>query len=394
MSRKLVTIRKIDSIVPIKGADRIEQINIGGWCIVSQKGQHTIGDFVIMFEVDSLLPIKEPYIDTFEPRGRKKTQLDDGTIVEGYRLRTIKLKGVVSQGFILPLSLFPDIDFSDKDKDYADILGVVKYETPETIQDIEANKEVVPKGTWNKYKWLFRKFLEAKFPKIFKRIKFKSDFPDFIKKTDQERVQNLSDAVWKTYGDGTRYQVSYKLDGSSLTVFREAKVEGACSRNLRKNPKQTTDAFIIEAKKVWEAMRKTNHKGNYTFQGEMVGPKIQENFEGMIKNQFYVYSMWDSITRIQRSPLEVEVLCTTYNIPHVPVLGYHSLQELFPGMTCKEDLVKAILKHADGPSGLQGKFREGFVYKALDIQFSFKAISNAYLLAKDKQEQEAEKSEA
>lgn len=380
MTRKLVTLRVIEKIEPIPKADRIEKITIGGWEVVSQKGIHNVGDTILFFEVDSLLPIKEPFIDTFEPRGRKKAQLDDGSIVEGYRLRNLKLKGVVSQGFILSLSLFPEIDFKNKDKDYTEILGVHKYEKPETVQDIEANQIKVPIGKFAKFKFIFRKFLETKFPKIFKRYKFKTAFPDFLRKSDQERCQNVKGRIWQSYLNEVPYQITFKLDGSSITNARKSKEEFVCSRNLRKNPKQTHDSFIQASREIQDLYRK--NKDDYAFQGELCGPSIQKNFEGLIRNQMYVYSMIDMETRKYIDPQQVLDTCRRIGIPHVPVLEERiALVELFPTAKDEDDLIKQILKHADGPSGLNGKYREGFVYKALDGSgFSFKAISNSYLL--------------
>ena len=395
MTRKLVTLRQIEKIEPIPKADRIEKITIGGWELVSQKGIHTVGDWVLYYEVDSLLPIQEPYIDTFESRGRKKTQLDDGTILEGYRLRTIKLRGQISQGFILSLTLFPEIDFKDKEKDYAKILGVHKYEVPESPADREANKERIPTTGFAKFKYKFTKFLERKFPKVFKKLKFKSAFPDFLRKSDQERCQNLKNQIWKAYEAETLVQVSYKLDGSSITIARNGKEEFTCSRNLRKNPKQKTDAFIVEGDKIHQKFKKNKLIGNYAFQGELCGPKIQKNFEGLMYNQVYVYSMIDIETRKYLNPKEVLAICNQYDIPHVPILASATtLQSMFPTAIDADDLIKQILKHADGPSGVNGKYREGFVYKALDDSgFSFKAISNSYLLkleaAMDQEEAEA-----
>ena len=54
--RKLVTIRTIDGLEPIEGADVIEVAVIGGWKLVVKRGEFKVGDQCVYFEIDSFLP--------------------------------------------------------------------------------------------------------------------------------------------------------------------------------------------------------------------------------------------------------------------------------------------------------------------------------------------------
>ncbi len=201
MERKLATIRKITNITPIEGADKIELVTVGGWKVVAAKDvNHKIGDLVVYCEIDSFLPIKEEF-EFLRKSSYKK--LSDGT--EGFRLKTIKLRGQVSQGLILPikeLSIFQFASSSNLSEgdDVTDILGITKYEPP------------IPAELAGKVK---------------------GGFPHFIPKTDEERVQNLSKEYdeWKLQSKH-KFYVTEKLDGSSATYYIKDGVFGVCSRNL------------------------------------------------------------------------------------------------------------------------------------------------------------------
>ena len=113
---------------------------------------------------------------------------------------------------------------------------------------------------------------------------------------------------------------------------------------------------------------------------EVVRKMIQGNFEGMLQPQLYIYAMYDIEKQEYVLPHLTEALCQELRIAHVPVLGYFTLKELFPNVVDAADLVKQMIKYADGPSGFNGKYREGLVYKAMDSQFKFKTVSTSYLL--------------
>ena len=152
--RKLVTIRKVLNLIPIANADRIELVQLDDWFCIVKKGEFQIGDKAVYFEVDSFLPVESRYSFL---ESSKKEYLG----VQGYRIKTMKMKGVVSQGLALPLSLFPEI--KGNEEDVTEKLKVIKYDVAEASPSSNSLKAADASGK----------------------------FPDFIPKTDQNRIQNL-----------------------------------------------------------------------------------------------------------------------------------------------------------------------------------------------------------
>ena len=193
--RKLVTVRTVDAIRPIAGADAIDCATVEGWQVVVKKGEFQAGDRCVYFEIDAFLPLTDSRFD-FLARN-KSTWLGR----EGVRLRTVKLRGQLSQGLILPLAGFPEIASAvanDADADLTALLGVEKWEATQA-----AGLSGQPAGA----------------------------FPAFIRKTDQERIQNLREVLYEQAL--TEFEVTLKLDGSSMTVFYRQGEAGVCSRNYQ-----------------------------------------------------------------------------------------------------------------------------------------------------------------
>jgi RNA ligase (TIGR02306 family) len=236
-------------------------------------------------------------------------------------------------------------------------------------------------------------------------------FPKFIPKTDQERVQNMVRAYQEAVDKREKFEVTYKLDGSSLTAYHLNGKFGVASRNFELATERTNWTFaesfsdfmveLVRRNKSWSFKRpavrvpqwqtgtepeassftalatELDLKGrlaalgrNIALQGEMVGPSIQGNFEGVAKNEYYVYQVYNIDTKEYLLPLEAQKVVADLGLNYVPVLATQVLP-----LT-----VVDMLKLADGSSGLKGKYREGVVAKSLTRDFSFKAISNAYLL--------------
>ena len=193
MERKLATIRKISNLSPIEGADKIEVATIDGWKVVVAKDvNHKVGDWVVYCEIDSFLPIKEEF--EFLRKSSYKKMGDQ----EGFRLKTIKLRGQVSQGLILPMSVFGDFGWTVYEGlDVTERLGIVKYEPP------------IPAELAGKVKGLF---------------------PSFLRKTDEERVQNLTSEYEELKKQ--KFYVAEKLEGSSATFYYKDGEFGVCCRNL------------------------------------------------------------------------------------------------------------------------------------------------------------------
>ena len=414
--RKLVSIRTIASVEPIPNADAIEVAVVDGWKVVTKKGEFKAGDLCVYFEIDSFLPDGEP---AWQFLVDKSSRIFEG--VKGHKLRSIKLRGVVSQGLVLPIQFavdrFVDSEFDEGQEigefftvgaDISEFLGVKKWEA------------ALPAELVGQAQGLF---------------------PSFIRKTDQERCQNLIAEIFRyddvlvpfdvasipaealanmvingqvvTTAEGpmkvlkakadrdARYEVSMKADGSSLTAFARARFtedfidedgirqnpidSGVCSRNLqlKVNDENAENAFVkmFVQSGLRDALESLADGGTeLAVQGELVGPGIQGNQENFTTMQFFVFDIFDIrdgryLGPNERFKLFKELQRLGADINHVPVLHEGAtLDEL--GLKNVEDL----LKFAEGPS-IVAKQREGLVFKRLDGQFSFKAISQKWLLA-------------
>ena len=387
--RKLITLNKIESLTPIVGADRIETAKIKGWNIIVQKGLHKVGDWVTFFEIDSFIPKGlEPFANDLEPRGTRKGQLETGEIIEGYKIGSLKLRGVISQGYIVPFKSYTKEQqayFNSNLKDDFDLtkyIGIYKFEKPETGAERQQRVQNVPKTHFGLFLYKTKKWLEKTFPSVFK--KHSGLFPNYLHRTECERIQNYSAQMYQHWLDDTLFQVSVKFDGSSISVYKKHKLKGVCSREKNKNLKEITDKFVHEGLIIHNKL-KGYKETNWCVQGELIAPNIQGNFEGVSAPQVYVYSIWDIDKQQYLNPKEAFDFCTKWNLKHVPIIHESiTLKQLFPNIKDANELVEVMLKYAEGPSGLNGKYREGLVYKQLtDGYKSVKTISNSYLIKND-----------
>lgn len=332
MERKLASIVKINSLSPIPGADAIEVAQVKGWKVVVKKGDFAPGDLAIYYEIDSFLPIR-PEFEFLRKNCHKK--LGDK---EGFRLKTIKLRGQISQGLLTPIDYLVGRTFSILEgDDVTEILGVVKYEPP-----IPAQLQGIAKG----------------------------NFPSFFPKTDEERIQNLSETDIAEIAGSLAY-ITEKLEGSSLSVyFNDGKI-GVCSRNLEleEDPNNSYWKAVI---KYGIPDKLTGLGRNIVLQGELVGPGIQGNIYGLTDIDVYFFNAYDIDNGKRLAPGNFLNLTKALGLKNVPVLEY-----TFPLPTV--NFVEKLLQAADGDSRLAPTPREGIVIRGWDKQFSFKVISNNYL---------------
>lgn len=344
--RALVTVQRIAELLPIEGADNIELARVKGWQVVVKKGEFKVGDQCAFFEVDSFVPYDDQ---------RYAFLTNKGTIVyqgkRGARLRTVRLRGQLSQGLALPLHLFIMGEANDG-TDITSKAGVVKWERP-----IPANL----------------------------RGKLKGSFPSFIPKTDQERIQNL-------YHDPLRspmlpqhldhwYEVSLKLDGTSLTVFLDKDGSfGVCSRNYELHEEegslywQVVRKYQIE-EKLRAAFEPSIQDGSFqgiAIQGELMGPGVQGNQEGFAEHFFFVFDVFD-VGNGTYLPSQYRIkFCEQLQLHHVPLGGVVQLRT--------DTTLDELLKLAEGDSLNQAKLREGVVLKCIQKPaYSFKIINNRWL---------------
>lgn len=419
--RKLVTIRHVDAIEPIQNADAIELAIFGGWKVVIKKGEFKVGDPALYFEIDSFLPAGNP---AWQFLIDKQSREFDGKT--GHRLRTIKLRGQISQGLALRVDQFPVVMHCIRN----DIIGGEVLEGPEqavvyrTLADAMHNSEMLlaPEDLdWSELLGVVK--YDPPLPAALQG-KAAGLFPSFIRKTDQERCQNLVPEIFqyeKTMmatelteeqaaagvaagrlhiengivytvheakaDPDAEYEVSIKLDGSSATFFykRDEGKLGVCSRNLElkvdEENKENTFVRMLFDSGLDVVLRDLDM--NIALQGELMGPAIQGNREGLKDFKFFLFDvqLLDEgryMTPEERHALFHRLLDLGVNstkIDHVPVLHRAvTLQEL--GITNAQQL----LAYAEGPS-LVHAVREGLVFKRVDGGFSFKAISNKFLAA-------------
>jgi RNA ligase (TIGR02306 family) len=346
--RKMAVVKRIDAIDPIPDADAIEVATVGGWKVVIKKGDFQAGQLAVYCEIDSWIPTEiAPYLS----KGPVPREYEG---IKGERLRTVKLRGQVSQGLLLPVSVavekFEDSKYDEGQElsefflpgtDVSEMLGIVKYDPP-----MPASMAGDAKGY----------------------------FPPFLPKTDQERIQNLTDelAFWQER-DFT-WEVTEKLDGSSMTVYLNEDLFGVCSRNLelKMNPDNTLWKVAIR-EKLEEKLRTAG--GNYALQGELIGEGIQGNKYKAKGQQFYIFDIYWIDKRRYLTPFERKAFITARGMAHVPV--FQSNFKL-TGLTIADLLKKAEAKSVMGvmPSPEQ----EGLVFKCNECEASFKAISNKFLL--------------
>ena len=334
--RKLATIRKIDALLPIEGADAIECAVIGGWKVVVKKNEYNAGDLAVYLEIDSWVPTE---LAPFLSKGKEPREFDD---IKGERLRTVKLRGQLSQGLLLPLEptcanieslLFEGLDVSEP-------LGIIKWERP-----MNAQLAGMAKG----------------------------NFPALIPKTDQERVQNLVNELATARDSGLQFEVTEKLEGSSMTCYLIDGEFGVCSRNL--DLKETEGNSFWEAARRFDVENKMRISGfnNFAIQGELIGPGIQGNIYKLSRTEFRVFDMYD-------------IKAGAYLIPHVRLFSIKVMNLLHvPVIATNKDLgvgsVEEILQWAEGASKLNDKQeREGIVFKEVNGGMTFKTISNKYLM--------------
>jgi len=338
--RKMATIRKIDAVGPIEGADAIEVATVGGWKVVIKKGEFAVGDLAVYCEIDSWIPTE---IAPFLSKGKEPREFEG---VKGERLRTVKLRGQLSQGLLLNLDdVISETHSFAEDSDVSEYLNIKKWEM------------AVPAQLAGQVR---------------------GNFPSVIPKTDQERCQNLVKEINSAIVAGMAFEVTEKLEGSSMTCYLIDGEFGVCSRNLdlKRDENNTFWATAI-AEDIEAKMREVGD--NFAIQGELIGPGVQGNIYKLTKPEFRVFDIYDIVAGDYVTAAERQGQIQMMGLKHVPVLAAKA--KLYDTLGVKD--VEDLLKFADGKSvmgDITGPWREGVVFKEVNGGMTFKAISNVYLL--------------
>lgn len=379
--RKLVSIRKIDSIIPHTNADTLEIAVIGGWNIIVQKNTFKVDDFVVYFEIDSLIPV----VPEFEFL-RKYCYINKSWLVgvmpnnEAFRIKSLKLRGTLSQGLIIPITdtLVNDLSLNvvDWDDDLSEYFGVQKYDPPQVV---EGDSNLGRKG----------------------------NFPDFIIKTKQERVQNISKSVLQeAYESKELFEATRKYHGSSITVYsvKDRKVNlirkiqnwlktfsgfdvatkfkvGVCSHNVELDISNSDNVFVKTAynTQLITAIEKYCAETNteLAVQGELCGPNIQANHHGFSNLTIVVFDIFDIQKQEYIDPVKRKYIVDEL-IESFGFLGQHAQLEFNYRPLPSSD--SQVLLGISEYKLASGKENEGIVWKSLERDFSFKAVSNKFLL--------------
>lgn len=357
MARVLAHIEEINSIIPIEGKDRIVLATVLGWTVIVQK-DFKVGDKVVFAEIDSVFPEKPE----FEFLRSKK-----------FRIKTMKMAGVISQGIVFPLSILPEGEYNIGD-DVTDILGITQYEPTMDKEEIDTENTKTSTKKYPEFLMRMTWFRKLVLPK--KQVK---GFPSFINKTDETRIQN---APFYLNMD-CKWIATEKVDGQSGS-FTLQRVKGkhfwnkdtydfaVCSRNLRKWKRDTSSFWSVAEKyNIEEILYKLIGDNEWVaIQGECVASNVQGNKYHVTEPDLYVFNLIYPSGRV--GSVEAKKIVNDLGLKFVPIL---SEDAQIKGMTVSE-----VLEYATGKSQLYDTLREGIVFRSEDGKQSFKAVSPEFLL--------------
>jgi len=347
--RKLATIQKILSINPIPDADAIEVAQVLGWKVVVKKGEFKVDDLVVYCEIDSLLP----ECPDFEFLRNSK-----------FRIRTIKLRGQISQGICFPISILSSFGKITTNSPTSMDLFIPDNNIKNSIPIIEGTDLTLALGV-EKY--------EAPIPAELAG-EAKGGFPSFMIITDEDRIQILPH-IPEQYA-GEKFITTEKLDGSSTSFYWKNGEFGVCGRNYEyyENERNSMWRFVRE-NKIEEKLGLLGR--NLGIQGEIIGEGIQKNRYKLKGQTIRVFRMFD-IDKYEFLPYDemIDIVENVLKIETVPILDWNYI---LPSN------IEEILHYSNGKSVLNPLTeREGVVFVRHELKnqgrLSFKAISNNFLI--------------
>ena len=403
--RELAYVVLIDGIEPIEGYDRVEHAIVGGWRIIVQKGQFQIGDPAIYFEIDSRVPADRECFAFLEKRH--------------YKVKTLKMCKTLSQGLLMHASDFgwsicsvgyggnPTLRQGIVENDgtihfYDDESRFLTQKLGVTYADDEDNSRKAPSvDKYKKMEMRHRKLFKNPVIHWFMHYKFgrkvmffffgkkkdkKNGWPAWVQKTDEERVQNMPWILNST----DKWIATEKIDGTSTTFTMKRGKFGkkafyVCSRNVCFDSIDKPCYYDMNV--YWEMAHKykifeqLEYLMEYVFphdewiviQGETFGDGIQRRDYSMKNHDFKAFNLITT-THGRYSTEDMKLYLEPLGIPCVPVVEENI--DFTDKFACMEDM----LLWAEGNSQIDGLPREGIVFRTMDGQKSFKAVSNSFLL--------------
>lgn len=364
MSRKLASVQRVKAIRPIEGADRIEVVQVLNWDCVAQKGLYHVGDLVIYFEIDSLLP-DIPMLEWLKKSAWSQK-------LNKYKISTHKFRNQISQGLIVPIrdltAMYNQIHNTgissieyDEGDDLTEMLNIEKYEPPVSNGSL---------GEVIQHEW-------------------------YVPKTDEERIQVCAENVLPEYikSEQDEWYATIKLDGTSCTagLFEDAFLIGGRNQFYKDENMYTTT--VKKYGDLETKLRKNlEETGVYiVFQGELCGPGIQSNRLGLAEKEWFVFNVFVSTTGKYDSYEKLELIpmlamCKKFGLKHVPLVDPEDKFDFKTGDSI-DDIVENLLKYVDNfkyrtyfEDAAPSQIAEGLVFRLNDMTNSFKVVSNKFLL--------------
>ena len=376
---------EIEEIKPIPNYDRVEHARVGGWWVIVQKEQFKVGDKALYIEADSLVPSDDERFAFLEKKH--------------YKVKTMKMCKVYSQGLLLPISEFPEIADKEIHEDVTKLLSIKYYIEEDNARKAKTNPNEkynrmcarnpkLAKKPW--FKWFMKRMWGRKLLFVFFGSKKDNPkkWPVWIKKTDEDRIEN----VMFMLDDKNPYVVTEKIDGTSTTVFLDLTGRkpdfGVCSRNVRQMDMNAKNFHSEEVgdNVYWEMAIKYNMQDalndiakrygykRVAIQGETYGAKLQGNPLKLDDRRFAAFNL--VVDGVRLGSIVAKDILAKYDIPFVPIIDEHYILP-------DQDELEEFKKSADGKSVINKKcMREGFVYRSMDGQKSFKNVSRKFLISK------------
>lgn len=333
MQRTLASIVRIAELSPIAGADRIELARVAGWQCVVKKGEFRAGERAVYLEIDAVPPDREAFAWLWQPKGQTGVARP-----ETFRIRTLRLRGALSQGLLMPLAQAGLAD-QPEGTDVTAVLGISKYEPP------------APSGMGD----------------------WRAGFPSLVPKTDEMRVQAVPQVLEELRGHP--FIATVKMDGTSSTFVMVDGEFHACGRNHSIAEGDNLYWYVAKKYRLPEVLAGSS----LALQGELVGPGVQKNPAGLKDKSLFVFNVFDTRTGEHLGDGELRAFCAKHSLQPVPLA--------FEGERFDET-VDSLLAKAEGTYEGTSQQREGIVIRSkgpmrstvLGGRMSFKAISNRYLL--------------
>lgn len=369
--RKLASIQKISSLSPIKDADKIEVAKILGWQCVVKKGEFKDGELGCYFEIDSLLDETNPAFDFLRKDGKLK------------KIKTIELKKTLSQGIILPLTILSHYGkVFLQDGNY--FLSISKESGIEEVLKLEEGLDLteITKTT------LWEPIIPAQLAGL-----IRGNFPSWIRKTDEPRIQNFPTIISECVG--IQMVGAMKIDGTSSTYYIRDGEFGVCSRGLDLKEDYNNTYWKMAQKydiknKMIQFQNHCSEKGiaiiNFAIQGEIYGEGIQGNKLGIRGQELALFSFFDIDKSSYRSHRTLQYFCEITGLKMVPVV----CEKVFT----ENDTYESLFEMSNNLKYPNGSPAEGIVWRPSEQEIrseiiggrlSFKCISNIFLLKEKEQ---------